>query len=68
VQTSKLPFAQTEIACGCLTYLLYDSFLQLSFNERDPDSFNELDALVQEHALLDYSFRYCLVHAAGQPE
>ncbi|KAJ7278171.1 ankyrin repeat domain-containing protein [Mycena rebaudengoi] len=29
---------------------------------------DKLGALVQEHALLDYSFRYCLVHSAGQPE
>ncbi|KAJ7266754.1 ankyrin repeat domain-containing protein [Mycena rebaudengoi] len=29
---------------------------------------HKLDALMQEHALLDYSFRYCLVHATGQPE
>ncbi|KAJ7278295.1 ankyrin repeat domain-containing protein [Mycena rebaudengoi] len=62
LQTSKFPYAQTEITCGCLTYLLYDDFLQL------PDSFDELDALVQEHPLLDYSFRYCLVHSVGQPE
>ncbi|KAJ7278197.1 ankyrin repeat domain-containing protein [Mycena rebaudengoi] len=62
VQISKFPFAQTEIACGCLTYLLYNDFLQL------PDSYQKLDVLVEEHALLDYSFRYCLVHAAGQPE
>ncbi|KAJ7266774.1 ankyrin repeat domain-containing protein [Mycena rebaudengoi] len=62
VQTSKFPYAQTEMAQGCLTYLLYDDFLQL------PDSFDELDALVQEHPLLDYSFHYSLVHSAGQPE
>ncbi|KAJ7266745.1 ankyrin repeat domain-containing protein [Mycena rebaudengoi] len=62
VQSSKFPYAQTEIAQGCLTYLLYDDFLQL------PDSYHELDGLVQEHALLHYSFRYCLVHSAGQPE
>ncbi|KAJ7266734.1 ankyrin repeat domain-containing protein [Mycena rebaudengoi] len=52
----------TEIAQGCLIYLLYDDFLPL------PDSDHKLDALVQEHALLDYSFCYCLVHAMGQPE
>ncbi|KAJ7266808.1 ankyrin repeat domain-containing protein [Mycena rebaudengoi] len=62
VQTSKFPYAQTEIAQGCLTYLLYDDLLRL------PDSYDKLGALVQEHALLDYSFRYCLVHSAGQPE
>ncbi|KAJ7266737.1 hypothetical protein C8J57DRAFT_376911 [Mycena rebaudengoi] len=62
VQTSKFASAQTEIARGCLTYLLYNDFLQL------PDPSDKLDALVQEHALLEYSFRYCLVHAIGQPE
>ncbi|KAJ7278261.1 ankyrin repeat-containing domain protein [Mycena rebaudengoi] len=62
VQTSKFPYAQTEIARGCLTYLLYNDFLQL------PDSPNKLHALGQEHALLDYSFCYCLVHSVGQPE
>ncbi|KAJ7250208.1 hypothetical protein C8J57DRAFT_1667731, partial [Mycena rebaudengoi] len=62
VQTSKFPSTQTEIAQGCLTYLLYDDFLQL------PDLDYKLRALVQEHTLLDYSFRYCLIHAAGQPE
>ncbi|KAJ7278156.1 hypothetical protein C8J57DRAFT_1576421 [Mycena rebaudengoi] len=62
VQASKFPSAQTEITHGCLTYLLYNDFLQL------PSSSNKLHALVQEHALLDYSFRYCLVHSAGQPE
>ncbi|KAJ7266730.1 ankyrin repeat domain-containing protein [Mycena rebaudengoi] len=62
VQTIKFPFAQTEITCGCLTYLLYNDFLQL------PDSDHELNALVQEHALLEYSFHYCLVHTTGHPE
>ncbi|KAJ7278147.1 ankyrin repeat domain-containing protein [Mycena rebaudengoi] len=62
VQTSKFPNAQTEITRGCLTYVLYDDFLQL------PVSLDEQDALVQDHALLEYSFHYCLVHAAGQPE
>ncbi|KAJ7266772.1 ankyrin repeat domain-containing protein [Mycena rebaudengoi] len=62
LQTHKFLHAQTEIAQGGLTYLLYDDFLQL------PDLDHKLDALVQEHALLDYSFRYCLVHATGQPE
>ncbi|KAJ7278126.1 hypothetical protein C8J57DRAFT_161331 [Mycena rebaudengoi] len=61
LQTSKFPYAQTEIARGCLTYLLYDDFLQL------PDS-SDMDVLVEEHALLDYSFRYCLVHATGHSE
>ncbi|KAJ7250216.1 hypothetical protein C8J57DRAFT_1667758 [Mycena rebaudengoi] len=62
VQTSKVPSAQTEISQGCLTYLLYDDFLRL------PDSPHTLNVLVQEHALLDYSFRYCLVHTSGKPE
>ncbi|KAJ7266763.1 ankyrin repeat domain-containing protein [Mycena rebaudengoi] len=62
VQTSKFPYAQADIAEGCLTYLLYDDFLWL------PDSFNNLHALVQEHVLLEYSFHYCLVRATGQPE
>ncbi|KAJ7278175.1 ankyrin repeat-containing domain protein [Mycena rebaudengoi] len=39
-----------------------DIFLSLS----DPSK--KIDALVQGHALLDYSFRYYLVHAAGPPE
>ncbi|KAJ7278161.1 ankyrin repeat domain-containing protein [Mycena rebaudengoi] len=62
VQTTKFPYAQTEIAQGCLTYILDDDFLQLPYLD------HELDSLVQEHALLDYSFRYCLVHATGKPE
>ncbi|KAJ7278151.1 hypothetical protein C8J57DRAFT_1465375 [Mycena rebaudengoi] len=62
VQTIKFSFAQTEITRGCLTYLMYDDFVPV------PDSLNKLLALGQQHALLDYSFRNCLVHAVGQPE
>ncbi|KAJ7266837.1 ankyrin repeat-containing domain protein [Mycena rebaudengoi] len=62
VQSSKFPLAQTEITRGCLTYLLYDDFLQL------PVSFDETGVLNGKYALLAYSFCYCLVHATGQPE
>jgi hypothetical protein len=62
VQASKFPFAQTDIARACLTYLLYDDFAPL------PEDRQELRELEQDHALLDYSFRHSLIHAAGKSE
>ncbi|KAJ7247021.1 ankyrin repeat domain-containing protein [Mycena rebaudengoi] len=62
VQASKFPFAQRDIAQACLTYLLYDNFATLLENRQ------ELRELGQDHALLDYSFRHSLIHAAGKYE
>ncbi|KAJ7210947.1 ankyrin repeat domain-containing protein [Mycena rebaudengoi] len=62
VQASKFPFAQRDIACACLTYLLYNDFSPL------PENRWELRELEQDHALLDYSFRHSLIHAAGKYE
>ncbi|KAJ7273817.1 ankyrin repeat-containing domain protein [Mycena rebaudengoi] len=62
VQASKFPLAQTEIAQGCLTYLLYDDFVHL------PKGRHKLWALQGKHALLEYSFQHGLIHAAGEPE
>ncbi|KAJ7249840.1 ankyrin repeat-containing domain protein [Mycena rebaudengoi] len=62
VQASKFPFAQRDIAQACLTYVLYDNFAPL------PENREELETLEQDHALLDYSFRHSLIHAAGKSE
>ncbi|KAJ7249822.1 ankyrin repeat domain-containing protein [Mycena rebaudengoi] len=62
VQASKFPFAQRDIACACLTYLLYDNFAPL------PENPWELRELGHDHALLDYSFRHSLFHTAGKYE
>ncbi|KAJ7249835.1 ankyrin repeat-containing domain protein [Mycena rebaudengoi] len=62
VQASKFPFAQRDIACACLTYLLYNDFSPL------PENRWELRELEQDHALLDYSFRHSLIHATGKYE
>ncbi|KAJ7288474.1 ankyrin repeat-containing domain protein [Mycena rebaudengoi] len=62
VQASQFPWAQIEITWRCLTYLCFDSFLEL------PQYWMLRQKFLVEHALLAYAARYCLVHAAGQPE
>ncbi|KAJ7274220.1 ankyrin repeat-containing domain protein [Mycena rebaudengoi] len=79
IRASKFPHAQTDITLRCITYLLYDQFVQLSpphrwyaFDDLDlEDGIPDLEHRIREDldsTLLDYVFRFCLIHAVGQPE
>ncbi|KAJ7241261.1 ankyrin repeat-containing domain protein [Mycena rebaudengoi] len=54
VQAIRFPEAQTEITRNCLTYISYNDI--------------PTDPSVQQRGLLLYAVRYCLLHAAGEPE